>query len=50
MDTRLTRIWRQVVRYTVIVGLSSVLEGLSGQNDNLTVPVYMWSMLVIGDV
>lgn len=39
-----------VVRYTVIVGLSSVLEGLSGQNDNLTVPVYMWSMLVIGDV
>lgn len=40
----------QVARYTVMVGLSSVLEATSVQNDNLTLPVYMWSLLAIADV
>ncbi|KAI0050449.1 hypothetical protein FA95DRAFT_1536216 [Auriscalpium vulgare] len=35
------------LRYTVIVGLTSVLEALSVQNDNITLPVYMWSMLAV---
>ncbi|TFY82873.1 hypothetical protein EWM64_g1139 [Hericium alpestre] len=39
-----------MVRYAVIIGMSSVLEGLSVQNDNLTLPVYMWSVLTIGDL
>lgn len=34
----------------MMVGLSSVLEALSVQNDNLTLPVYMWSLLALGDV
>ncbi|KIJ14276.1 hypothetical protein PAXINDRAFT_135282 [Paxillus involutus ATCC 200175] len=38
------------VRYGAVVGLSSVLEALSDQNDNLTLPLYMWSMLVVVDV
>ncbi|KAF9048592.1 hypothetical protein BJ165DRAFT_1526030 [Panaeolus papilionaceus] len=36
------------VRYVLVVVLSSILEALSDQNDNLTLPLYMWSMLVIG--
>ncbi|KIK96459.1 hypothetical protein PAXRUDRAFT_32371 [Paxillus rubicundulus Ve08.2h10] len=39
-----------MVRYGAVVGLSSVLEALSDQNDNLTLPLYMWSMLVVLDV
>lgn len=34
-------------RYGVVTVLSSVLEALSEQNDNLTLPLYMWSMLVV---
>ena len=30
--------------------MSAVLEALSDQNDNLTLPLYMWSMLTIVDV
>jgi len=37
-----------VVRYGMIIGLGSVLEAMSGQNDNIILPVYMWSMLAIG--
>ncbi|KAF9237618.1 Fph type histidine kinase [Melanogaster broomeanus] len=37
------------VRYGVVVALSSLLEALSDQNDNLTLPLYMWSMLVVVD-
>ncbi|KAI0291918.1 hypothetical protein B0F90DRAFT_1812063 [Multifurca ochricompacta] len=37
-----------VVRYGMIIGLGSVLEAMSGQNDNIILPVYVWSMLVIG--
>ncbi|KAA1467328.1 hypothetical protein DENSPDRAFT_792529 [Dentipellis sp. KUC8613] len=39
-----------VLRYLVVVGLASALEGLSVQNDNLTLPVYLWSLLTLGDV
>ncbi|KAN0092831.1 hypothetical protein V8E55_003615 [Tylopilus felleus] len=34
-------------RYGVVAVLSSVLEALSEQNDNLTLPLYMWSMLLV---
>lgn len=37
-------------RYGVVTVLSSVLEALSEQNDNLTLPLYMWSMLVVVEV
>jgi len=36
------------VRYGTIIGLGSVLEAMSGQNDNIILPVYMWSMLAVG--
>jgi dolichol kinase len=35
----------QTVQYTVVVVLSALLEALSVQNDNLTLPLYMWSVL-----
>ncbi|KAL1751483.1 hypothetical protein FB107DRAFT_221964 [Schizophyllum commune] len=38
------------VRYTIITAISAVLEALSDQNDNLTLPLYMWSLLVLSDV
>ncbi|KAG6862007.1 hypothetical protein C0995_008194 [Termitomyces sp. Mi166 len=37
-------------RYISVVALSSVLEALSDQNDNLTLPLFMWSLLVVADV
>lgn len=37
-------------RYAAVVTLVSVLEGFTDQNDNLTLPLYMWSMLVVVDV
>ncbi|KAF5382069.1 hypothetical protein D9615_004280 [Tricholomella constricta] len=37
-------------RYIIVVGLSSVLEALSDQNDNLTLPLFMWSLLVVANV
>lgn len=39
-----------MVRYSVVAVLSSALEALSEQNDNLTLPLYMWSMLVVVEV
>ncbi|KAJ7593538.1 hypothetical protein C8J56DRAFT_500602 [Mycena floridula] len=36
--------------YLTVVGISSVLEALSDQNDNLTLPLYLWSMLVLVNV
>lgn len=44
----LVDIFCEVVRYGMIIGLGSVLEAMSGQNDNIILPVYVWSMLVIG--
>ncbi|GLB40520.1 putative dolichol kinase [Lyophyllum shimeji] len=38
------------LRYAAVVALSSTLEALSDQNDNLTLPLFMWSMLVVADV
>ncbi|CAA7266925.1 unnamed protein product [Cyclocybe aegerita] len=35
------------VRYLFVAAISAVLEALSDQNDNLTLPLYMWSMLVV---
>jgi len=37
----------QVARYAGVVTLASAYEGFSDQNDNLTLPLYMWSMLVV---
>ncbi|KAG2058490.1 hypothetical protein BDR06DRAFT_980357 [Suillus hirtellus] len=34
------------LRYSIVVSLSCALEALSDQNDNLTLPLYMWSLLV----
>ncbi|KAH9029846.1 Fph type histidine kinase [Lactarius pseudohatsudake] len=31
------------VRYGTIIGLGSVLEAMSGQNDNIILPVYVWN-------
>lgn len=39
-----------LIRYAVVAALSSVLEAFSVQNDNLTLPLYMWSMLAVVDV
>jgi dolichol kinase len=40
----------QTLRYVAVVALSAVLEALSDQNDNLTLPLFMWSVLVLSDV
>lgn len=37
----------QIARYAGVVTLASAYEGFSDQNDNLTLPLYMWSMLVV---
>ncbi|EIW57386.1 dolichol kinase [Trametes versicolor FP-101664 SS1] len=39
-----------VGRYAVVGGLAAALEAFSVQNDNVTLPLYMWAMLVFGDV
>ena len=38
------------MRYGAVAVLASVLEAFSVQNDNLTLPLYMWSMLAFVDV
>lgn len=38
-------IFYQAIRYTVVVSISAGLEALSDQNDNLTLPLYMWTAL-----
>ncbi len=40
----------QVGRYAVVGALAAALEAFSVQNDNVTLPLYMWAMLVFGDV
>ncbi|KAJ7086083.1 hypothetical protein B0H15DRAFT_1023172 [Mycena belliarum] len=35
------------LRYVLVVALASVLEALSDQNDNLTLPLFAWSLLVL---
>ena len=39
-----------MARVGVAAGLAGCLEAFSVQNDNLTLPLYMWAMLVFGDV
>jgi len=39
-----------ITRYIVAAIASAMLEALSMQNDNLTLPLYMWSLLVLADV
>jgi hypothetical protein len=39
----------QIVRYATVATLASVLEAFSVQNDNLTLPLYMWSMLAFAE-
>lgn len=39
-----------VFRYACVVALSSLLEAFSVQNDNLILPVYLWSMVALGVV
>lgn len=37
----------QISRYIIAVVSCALLEAVSMQNDNLTLPLYMWSMLVL---
>ena len=37
-------------KYIGAIALGSVLEGVSGQNDNAVLPVYVWSLLALSDV
>ncbi|PVG04314.1 hypothetical protein CPB86DRAFT_747729 [Serendipita vermifera] len=39
-----------VARYIVVVGMGCALEAVSNQNDNLTIPLYLWSMTVLLEV
>ena len=36
----------QIGRYVAATSLAAVLEAVSLQNDNLTLPLYLWSILV----
>ena len=40
----------QVPRFIVVAGMAGGLEAFSVQNDNLTLPLYMWAMVVLVDV
>lgn len=40
----------QVGRYIAVAVISAILEALSDQNDNLTLPLFMWSMVAIAGV
>ena len=40
----------QIGRYVVVGCLAAGLEAFSVQNDNLTLPLYMWAMTVLADV
>ncbi|KAI0710120.1 hypothetical protein C8Q76DRAFT_625541 [Earliella scabrosa] len=39
-----------VGRFVIVAGLAGLLEAFSVQNDNLTLPLYMWAMVVLVDV
>ena len=41
---------QQMARFGIAAGLAGCLEAFSVQNDNLTLPLYMWSMLAFVDV
>ena len=51
LPVRVINSWKpQIIRYGAAAAVSSVLEAFSVQNDNLTLPLYMWSMLALVDV
>lgn len=37
-------------RYTLAISIGAMLEALSVQNDNLTMPWFVWSLIVLMDV
>ncbi|KZT07711.1 uncharacterized protein LAESUDRAFT_650931 [Laetiporus sulphureus 93-53] len=39
-----------VWRYTVVLMLGALLEGFSVQNDNVVLPLYVWTLLVFAEV
>ena len=41
---------QQMARFGIAAGLAGCLEAFSVQNDNLTLPLYMWAMVVLLDV
>lgn len=38
---------KKYVRYMCGLTVSGLLEALSDQNDNLTLPLYVWSVVVV---
>ncbi|KAF9266547.1 hypothetical protein L218DRAFT_956320 [Marasmius fiardii PR-910] len=38
------------VRYAGVIGCSSMMEALSDQNDNLTLPLFTWSLAVLAGI
>lgn len=51
LPVRMINSWKpQIIRYGAAAVVASVLEAFSVQNDNLTLPLYMWSMLALVDV
>ena len=52
VETEALTQWRapQMARFGVAAGLAGCLEAFSVQNDNLTLPLYMWAMVVLLDV
>jgi len=39
-----------VIRYTLVLAAGCLLEAVSNQNDNLTIPLFIWSMAVLFNV
>jgi dolichol kinase len=35
-----------IARYSIVLAAGCLLEAVSNQNDNLTIPVFIWSMTV----
>lgn len=39
-----------ITRYTGVLAIGCLLEAVSNQNDNLTIPLFIWSMTVFCNV
>lgn len=39
-----------IIRYTFVLAAGCLLEAVSNQNDNLTIPLFIWSMTVFFNV
>ena len=44
-SSSLTLVKRQLPRYALATTLAGLLEANSDQNDNLTIPIFMWAMV-----